>query len=481
MAALRTVVVEDERLARRKLVMLLSTEPGVELVGECGTAEDAVNLLRAERPDLVFLDIQLPGMDGFEVLQHAGLENVGHVVVVTAHDRYALKAFDVAAIDYLLKPYDRTRLRQTLARVQGRGTSDLHGRLLALAERLGAGSERLHRLVIREGERIRFLDVGSVDWFESADNYVKVQVGVAEHLVRTTLQRLEQRLDPARFIPGLLSPATGSLRAVGVGWAGYDGAAHDPVMGALAQARLGSRVILGVSATYAPATATTPGAVRPSVSLHVQLLDQERHGLNAGLGFGFHQDRFVGEEGFLEAVATAGWRSDRTTVVANVPRRLVNVTKAVIQGQLRRDLERILRVEFPVARVRHNLSQRTGEVCRRRSPEQKIREGVSLRTRLPRPSLVPSPCASKRKRPERISQTCGQSRSALLDVILVTSFVTTKFKRVASDHLGEVIDEFDVVFGEGVALAVVVEHPRVTCRGYGWKAAIIADRQLREQ
>ena len=200
MAALRTVVVEDERLARRKLVMLLATEPGVELVGECGTAEDAVNLLRAERPELVFLDIQLPGMDGFEVLQHAGLENVGHVVVVTAHDRYALKAFDVAAIDYLLKPYDRTRLRQTLARVQGRGTSDLHGRLLALAERLGAGSERLHRLVIREGERIRFLDVGSVDWFESADNYVKVRVGVAEHLVRTTLQRLEQRLDPARFI-----------------------------------------------------------------------------------------------------------------------------------------------------------------------------------------------------------------------------------------------------------------------------------------
>ncbi|HET6983111.1 MAG TPA: LytTR family DNA-binding domain-containing protein [Myxococcaceae bacterium] len=200
MAGLRTVVVEDERLARRKLVMLLSTEPGVELVGETGNAEEAVNLLRTERPDLVFLDIQLPGMDGFEVLSHAGLENVGHVVVVTAHDRYALKAFDVAAIDYLLKPYDRMRLRQTLARVQGRGTSNLHGRLLALAERLGAGTERLHRLVIREGERIRFLGVGSVDWFESADNYVKVRVGAAEHLVRTTLQRLESRLDPAHFI-----------------------------------------------------------------------------------------------------------------------------------------------------------------------------------------------------------------------------------------------------------------------------------------
>ena len=168
MAALRTVVVEDERLARRKLVMLLSTEPGVELVGECGTAEEAVNLLRAEHPDLVFLDIQLPGMDGFEVLQHAGLENVGHVVVVTAHDRYALKAFDVAAIDYLLKPYDRTRLRQTLARVQGRGTSDLHGRLLALAERLGAGSERLHRLVIREGN-------GSASWTWAASTGSRVR------------------------------------------------------------------------------------------------------------------------------------------------------------------------------------------------------------------------------------------------------------------------------------------------------------------
>ncbi len=200
MVALRTVVVEDERLARRKLVMMLSTEPGVAIVGECGTADEAIELLRNERPDLVFLDIRLPGMDGFEVLQRAGLENVGHVVVVTAHDRYALKAFDVAAIDYLLKPYDRTRLRQTLARVQGRGTSDMHGRLLALAERLGAGSERLHRLVVKEHGRIRFLDVDAVEWFESADNYVKVRIGSGEHLVRTTLQRLESRLDPARFI-----------------------------------------------------------------------------------------------------------------------------------------------------------------------------------------------------------------------------------------------------------------------------------------
>jgi len=131
-------------------------------------------------------------------------------------------------------------------------------------------------------------------------------------------QEVAAEHDPARFIPGLLSPTTGSLRAVGLGWAGYDGAAHDPLMGALAQARLGSRVILGVSATYAPASATESAAVRPSVGIQVQLLDQERHGLDAGLGFGFHQDRFVGEEGFLEAVMTAGWRSDRTTVVGNV-------------------------------------------------------------------------------------------------------------------------------------------------------------------
>ena len=197
---LRTVVVEDERLARRKLAMLLSTEPGVELIAECGTAEDAVEVLRAERPDLVFLDVQMPEMDGFEVLEQVGLENLGHVVVVTAHDRYALRAFDVEAIDYLLKPYDRSRLRQALARAQGRGRADPHDRVLTLAERLRATPEWLRRLVVREGERIHFLDVTNVSWFESADNYVRVRVGQAEHLVRQTLQRLEQRLDPARFV-----------------------------------------------------------------------------------------------------------------------------------------------------------------------------------------------------------------------------------------------------------------------------------------
>lgn len=198
--ALRTVVVEDERLARRKLAMLLSTEPGVELIAECGTAAEAVEVLRAQRPDLVFLDIQMPEMDGFEVLEQVGPENLGHVVVVTAHDRYALRAFDVEAVDYLLKPYDRTRLRQALARAHGRGKADPHDRVLSLAERLRATPEWLRRLVVRDGERIHFFDVASVTWFESADNYVRVRVGAAEHLVRQTLQRLEQRLDPSRFV-----------------------------------------------------------------------------------------------------------------------------------------------------------------------------------------------------------------------------------------------------------------------------------------
>jgi two-component system LytT family response regulator len=197
---LRTVVVEDERLARRKLAMLLSSEPGVQLVAECGTAARAIEVLRAERPDLVFLDIQMPEMDGFEVLEQVGLENVGHVVVVTAYDRFAVRAFDVEAIDYLLKPYDRTRLRQALARVQGRGTAGVHDRVFALAERLRGAPEWLRRLVVRDGERIHFVDVAAVAWFESADNYVRIRAGGSEHLVRQTLQHLEQRLDPARFV-----------------------------------------------------------------------------------------------------------------------------------------------------------------------------------------------------------------------------------------------------------------------------------------
>ena len=124
--------------------------------------------------------------------------------------------------------------------------------------------------------------------------------------------------DPGRFLPGALAPATGSALVTGFGWAGYDGATHDPLLGATAEARLGSRVVIGAGVTYAAATSIHPAATRPSVGARLQILDQQRHGLDAGLAFGFHQDRFVEEEGFLEAAVTAGWRSDRATLIGNV-------------------------------------------------------------------------------------------------------------------------------------------------------------------
>jgi len=196
---LRAVIVDDERLARRMLRSLLEAEPEIEVVGEAGRAQEAVRVIRQQRPDLLFLDIQMPGMDGFELLNQAGLENLGQVIFVTAHDRFAARAFEVDAIDYILKPFDRTRLRQAIARARGRRGEDVSGRLLGLLERLG-GPGKLQRLVVRDGEVIRFLEVEEVTFLESADNYVTVRSGAAQHLIRTTLQRLEATLDPARFV-----------------------------------------------------------------------------------------------------------------------------------------------------------------------------------------------------------------------------------------------------------------------------------------
>jgi hypothetical protein len=124
--------------------------------------------------------------------------------------------------------------------------------------------------------------------------------------------------DPGRFLPGALTPATGSALAAGFSWAGYDGATRDPLFGAAAEARLGSRVVIGAGVTYAAATSLHPGAVRSSVGARLQVLDQQCHGLDAGVGFAFRQDRFVEEEGFLEAALTIGWRSDRATLLGNL-------------------------------------------------------------------------------------------------------------------------------------------------------------------
>lgn len=197
------LIVDDERLARDKLRRFLAEAEGVRVVGEAANGAEAIERIRKMRPDLVFLDVQMPGMDGFAVIEklREGLPTA--VVFVTAHDEYAIRAFEVEALDYLLKPFDRLRLRQTLDRVRRQLRQEPGEFVEKLRRLLAAGSDArrpLRRLAIRSGGRIQSLPVNDVQWFEAADNYLKIHTGRAVHLLRETLSELERRLDPDVFI-----------------------------------------------------------------------------------------------------------------------------------------------------------------------------------------------------------------------------------------------------------------------------------------
>jgi len=200
---LRVLLVDDEPLARAKLRRLLGDEAGVELVGEAGSAEEAREALAEARPDLIFLDIQMPGEDGFDLLASLPAGERPAVVFVTAYDEYALRAFEVHAVDYLLKPFDRERLqvalergREAVSRGDGR-TFDEQLRLVL--EQLRGDQTHLNRFVIRSVGRIVFVDAEDVDWIEAAGNYVRLHLGKESHLLRETMSSLESRLDPRRF------------------------------------------------------------------------------------------------------------------------------------------------------------------------------------------------------------------------------------------------------------------------------------------
>ncbi|MEP7132048.1 MAG: response regulator, partial [Acidobacteriota bacterium] len=204
---LRALIVDDERLAREKLRRLLE-EPGAGpfvVVGEAANGPEAVEKIRRERPDLVFLDVQMPGMDGFAVIEKLPAEDLPAIVFVTAHDEYAIRAFEVEAVDYLLKPFDRLRLKQTLERVR-RQLGDDRGVLLDKLRRLVAASadpgaaRPLRRLAIKSSGRIQSLPIEEVSFFEAADNYLKVHAGKSVHWIREALSDLERRLDADCFI-----------------------------------------------------------------------------------------------------------------------------------------------------------------------------------------------------------------------------------------------------------------------------------------
>ncbi len=202
---IRTIVVDDEPLGRERIVSLLAGRPGVEVVAECGDGRSAIEAVRREAPHLMFLDVQMPERDGFAVMEAVGGERLPLVVFVTAYDVYALRAFEVRALDYLLKPFDQARFEQTLERVR---TELAHFESDALARRVLAmanefRSERppsADRLVVKSGGRVSFLRTREIDWIEAAGNYLKLHVGSESHLIRQTMALMEEQLDPATFV-----------------------------------------------------------------------------------------------------------------------------------------------------------------------------------------------------------------------------------------------------------------------------------------
>ena len=201
---IRALIVDDEPLARERIRHLLRGVDDVDVVGECRNGKAAVEAVRTKGPDLVFLDVQMPELDGFGVLEQLDPAEIPAVVFVTAYDRYAIEAFEVHALDYLLKPFDRDRFLKTVQRVRdhlrARNGTALPGRLQALLEDLSARGGRSDRVVVRSAGRIVFLPTAEIDWIEAADNYVRLHAGKQVHVMRETMQALEQMLDADRFV-----------------------------------------------------------------------------------------------------------------------------------------------------------------------------------------------------------------------------------------------------------------------------------------
>jgi len=204
MAKIRTLIVDDEPLARERLRALLGGEGDVEVVGECANGKTAVEAIESLKPDLVFLDVQMPVLDGLGVVEAVGAEEMPAVIFVTAYDRYALRAFEVHALDYLLKPFDRPRFQQAVQRareqLQRHKSAELNERLVALLEDSQTNRKPQDRLVIKAGGRVFFLKTEEIDWIEAAGNYARIHVGKESHLLRETMSALETRLDPEKFL-----------------------------------------------------------------------------------------------------------------------------------------------------------------------------------------------------------------------------------------------------------------------------------------
>jgi two-component system LytT family response regulator len=202
--SIRALIVDDEPLARERIRALLREEADVEVVGECADGPSAVAAIQKLSPDLVFLDVQMPGMDGFGVLRALGAGRVPEVIFVTAYDQHAVKAFEAHALDYLLKPFKPARFREALRRAREqlarRRAGALPENLAALLAHLQPQRAYLSRIAVKSGERTVFVKTGEIEYLEAAGNYVVLHAGRENHVVRETLAALEAQLDPKQFV-----------------------------------------------------------------------------------------------------------------------------------------------------------------------------------------------------------------------------------------------------------------------------------------
>ena len=203
MTKLRALIVDDEPLARERLRALLRDEPSVEIVGECGSGTDAIAMLRSTPIDLVFLDVEMPGCDGLQVLSELPAEGRPAVIFVTAHERFAVDAFEVQAVDYLLKPFDRERFQTALRRAEeslrARRAGKLEDKLESLLADAAAPSKKVERLTVKSDGRLIFLKPDDIAWVEAADNYIILHLAEGRLMMRETLTTLEGRLSPGMF------------------------------------------------------------------------------------------------------------------------------------------------------------------------------------------------------------------------------------------------------------------------------------------
>lgn len=206
-APIRVAIVDDEILGRQRIRDLVEKEPGVEIIGEAATGPEAVQLIRNTRPDLVFLDVQMPGMTGLEVARTVGVDVMPATIFVTAYDQHALQAFDVAAIDYLVKPFDDERFEQAFRRARRmvglEETRRLHERLMSVLRPTSSDaspSKHADRIAVEARGKVTFIPVSDIDYIIASGPYAELVVGTRRHLIREAMQSLEERLDPERFM-----------------------------------------------------------------------------------------------------------------------------------------------------------------------------------------------------------------------------------------------------------------------------------------